>query len=245
MAQAFGSAAHPVDLGPFSRIVEVHWGPKYLALGIAVTVNVEIGQPLENFSIIGPDFVNPFTHHYSAALDTSDASIGSAYVGNSGHWSSIPTGEVVASGLPASSSISLGEWQWTAEDGAGIKQAFHQWHAGSAASGVPSVEAPGGAGTFNQGLDPSIDYKGQKFLAGAPNWTPFFSNVGQWGTGETDGSPVVPLIRDIENQPFSLTGLSVVYKEKTWRPIASLVSGVTEFGAGSLMVLMKKEDVTA
>lgn len=240
MAQAYGSVAHPVDLGPFSRIVEVHWGPKYLALGIDVTVHVEIGQPLENFSIIGPALVEPFAFHYSKAIDISAAAIGSAYVGNSGHWSSISTGEVVASGLPSSSSISLTDWAWVGEDGAGTKLAFHQWHAGSAATGVPEVEAPGG-GTFNQGLDPSIDYKGQQFLPGAPNWTPFFSNLGQWGTGATDGSPLIPAISGIENQPFSLAAFLATYKEKTWRPIASLVSGVTQFGAGSLLVLMKKD----
>lgn len=37
MAQSFGSAAHPVDLGPFSRIVEVHWSSvKYIAFPLLI-----------------------------------------------------------------------------------------------------------------------------------------------------------------------------------------------------------------
>ncbi|TPI13880.1 hypothetical protein [Mesorhizobium sp. B4-1-1] len=242
---AYGSKEHPANLGPFRRIINVHWGSKYLALGIDVVVNIQIGQPLENFSIIGPPIVFPDAFHYAKAIDRSAALVGSAYVGDSAHWSPISPDQVVASGLPSSNSIGLSDWAWVGEDGAGTKIPFHQWHAGGAAVGVPAVEAPGGAGTFNQDLAPSVDYRGQLFLEGAPNWTPFFTNAGQWGTGATDGGPFTPLISDIESEPFSLAGLSATYKDKTWRPLASLVSGVSGFAHGSLLVLLKKEDVTA
>lgn len=38
MAQAYGSAAHPVNLGPFSRIVEVHWASpvQYIAFPLLI-----------------------------------------------------------------------------------------------------------------------------------------------------------------------------------------------------------------
>jgi hypothetical protein len=37
MAQSYGSVAHPVDLGPFSRIVDVHWNSgKYIAFPLLI-----------------------------------------------------------------------------------------------------------------------------------------------------------------------------------------------------------------
>ncbi|MDX8513517.1 hypothetical protein [Mesorhizobium captivum] len=37
MAQSYGSVAHPVDLGPFSRIVEVHWNSaRYFAVPLGI-----------------------------------------------------------------------------------------------------------------------------------------------------------------------------------------------------------------
>jgi hypothetical protein len=129
------------------------------------------------------------------------------------------------------------------DDASGIKGPFHQWEASSGIDG-PYVEGP--SGVFNEGLDPSVALKGQKFLEGAPYWSPGFSNVGQWGTGESTGADLsVPTITDISSLPFSLADLSIVYKDKTWRPIASKVLNVVGYNEGSLMVLLKREDVTA
>lgn len=241
---AYGSVAHPVDLGPFSRIVEVHWSPAYLAVGIALTVTIEVGDPLPNLDTIGPALVEPFAFHYAKAIDFSAATIGTAYVGGSDHWTLIPHGDVAAVGLPDLSNIDLPAWQWTGEVGFGIQWPFHQWHSAAGIAG-PYIKAPNNAGNFNQGLDPSLDLKGQAFLTGAPNWTPFFSNAGQWGTGDTatDGFPA---ISDVSSEAFSLAGFSATYKEKTWRPIASLVTAPTGlYLPGSLFVLMKREEVTA
>ncbi|RWC25922.1 MAG: hypothetical protein EOS27_27100 [Mesorhizobium sp.] len=240
---AYGSKASPVAQDPFQQIVEVHWGPRYLAVRIDVNIGVEAGAPLDNSSIIGPALVEPFTFRYAASIDPAGApSLAAAHVGNSGHWSTVPSGDVEASGLPSLSSVDLGLWQWTVDDGAGIKGPFDQWVASAGIDG-PYIEGPGGI-TFDEGLEPSVALKGQKFLPGAPEWTPYFSNVGQWGTGETDGSPFVPLISEISSQAFSMDGLSVTYKGKTWRPIASKVSNAVGNSEGSLMVLLKREEVS-
>lgn len=245
MAQAYGSVAHPVDLGPFRRIVNVHWGSKYLVLGIGAVWTVQHVAGAPNFSVVGDPFVEPFTLHYASSIDPAAPEIVAAYAGTSGHWTSVPLGQVEASGLPSLSSVDLGAWQWTWPDAAGIKQPFNQWAPGGPATGIPEVQAPGGAGIFNQALDPSVILKGQMFLPGAPHWTLGFTDPGQWGTGATEGGPFSPAISEIQTQSFSLEGLTATYKEKTWRPVASLVSGVSTFTPGSLMVLMQKEDVTA
>lgn len=43
MAQAYGSREHPVNLGPFSRIVEVHWKNSKPALAFAFRLRLERG----------------------------------------------------------------------------------------------------------------------------------------------------------------------------------------------------------
>jgi len=248
-----GTAADPVRLDPFRRLVEVHWVSHWLALEIGITFDVGLGANGPN-ATTGPAFVEPFTLAFASSVEAHNAVVSSAFIGSSGHWNTVAHLEdVVADGLPTGEGpVGLGDWAWNYETAFGgpltnLQGPFFQWQDASAAGDPPDVISPGDGGPFDKGLDTSILYRGQPILPGAPYDVPFGpgSIPGHWGTGATvtDGAAEIDTIGTAS---FDLSGLTATYRGHSYTAIAThIATGGFPTQPGTLFVLMQRSDVTA
>lgn len=60
MAQAYGSREHPADLGPFSRIVGVHWKNSKPPLAFAFRLRLGAGFVADDHENVAPIYYSPF-----------------------------------------------------------------------------------------------------------------------------------------------------------------------------------------
>ncbi|RWB85906.1 MAG: hypothetical protein EOQ52_20355 [Mesorhizobium sp.] len=75
MAAAYGSVASPVNLGPFSRIVEVHWRRMDY---IAIQTTLQSSNPQGSSAACSPgtNFPDPNPGYYSGCIDKTEYQLG-------------------------------------------------------------------------------------------------------------------------------------------------------------------------
>jgi hypothetical protein len=249
---AYGSKERPVDLGPFSRIVEVHWTPTMIAAVFSMKVDSVASDDLGDTG--GPPFVEPFTL-YSAISSTysytgaSGAALADfrSYSGKS--WHNI-TGPTVSGAPSLPGPYTFDKWQWNAIDAFGTRAPFLQFGAGPQTTDL-EIPVPGHPSLkFNQALANNLILKAQGYAAGGPYQNPVIGQFQKWATADVTGTypAFVPVFQDAETAPLSAAGITLSYKGKTYEAIGAKVAPPPlATMPGEFWVLFKrhKETVTA
>ena len=249
---AYGSKERPVDLGPFSRIVEVHWTPMHIAGVVAIKVDNVPSDDLGGTG--GPPFVEPFTlysptsstYSYTGASGAALADFRS-YSGKA--WHNI-TGPTVSGSPSLPGPYSFEKWQWNGIDAFGTRAPLLQYGAGPQTTDL-DIPVPGHTSLkFNAALENNLILRAQGYAAGGPYDNPVIGQFQKWATADVTGTfpDFVPVFQDAETAALSAAGMTLTFKSKTYEPIgAKIVPPAIENAPGEFWVLFKrhKETVTA
>lgn len=227
MAEAYGTIDNPVPLDPFTWLTEVHWVSPFLLITYGIVL---IYTPQGETGIgPGPAFVEPFSEGFvlttTPAFSPSQPNIkrwdGSSFV-------NLSNDDVELSGAPSPpDALSFGAWHVNGIDSgvpggsSGPTIAFL-----SQSGSHPDVKLPD-ATTFFTALSADGEVKGQSFIS-EPQPAPIGGTVPLWATYD-------PEMVQQGTFTISVSGLSAVWKEKTYTPIATRTSSQT------LAILMKKQ----
>lgn len=249
---AYGSKDRPVDLGPFSRIVEVHWSPLLIAGVFSLKVDSVASDDLGDTG--GPIFVEPFTHYSTTSSTYSYTGVGGgaladfrSYSGKS--WSNI-SGPTVSGSPSLPGPYTFEKWQWNAIDAFGTRAPFLQYGAGPQTTDL-DVPVPGHSSLkFNAALANNVILRAQGFAPGGPYDNPVFGQFQKWATADVTGvyPAFVPVFQDAETASLSASGMTLAYKGKTYDPIGAKVAPPPlDTMPGEFWVLFKrhKETVTS
>ncbi|RWE03847.1 hypothetical protein [Mesorhizobium sp.] len=240
MAQAYGSVAHPVDLGPFSRITEVHWATTFIAGQVQLRLDVTTGG--ETAEGPGPAFIEPFS--FASVTEAAMSYVGGVPIAawqqwSGTSWSALPD-HLSSSGAPPPPDYSYPLWQWQGIDAFGCKAPFFSFAAG-ALGAVLKPTVPGRpAMHFTDAKANEIILKMQGFAAGGPYPSPFAGVGSMWRTADvlTDFSPV---IQDAETASFSAAGITTTFNGKPFDAVGTRVVEPSGGDArGELWILFKK-----
>lgn len=268
MAQAYGSAAHPVDLGPFSRIVEVHWAPeKYFALLWTPRGRSTFVDDTEGCS--PPDYGAPFTgyplppHPWSFTYlseveyylpDGEPQGIADMVVRRGNEWHGLAATPVVTGlpTLPPASSHGAWEQAWLMVGGTTISSpdtdgvTRHAEH-DLAASFRPDsgdntdIDVPNAPGFFQTGFTPAFGFSSPAFYSADP--------ICVTDGSSTSTSRMYHETPDwIDTVPVPLADIVVTYKDKTFRGMAARPFVTVHAGediALGLWILCEREGATA
>lgn len=224
---SYGSVARPVDLGPFSRIIEVHWATTFLRVGFSVSLDVTAqGEPATG---PGPAYVEPFSEGFcSVAEPTYGADPPDVSIWRGGDWVDLESDEVTIEGTPdLPSAYTFDDWEVQ-----GISSASP---GGLTAPILRFIEEEGTAPDINlpdadlyvTNLVPNGEVVAQNFISG-PQPAPFSGVAFMWATFD-------PTLVQKETFSLDVAGLTAVYRERIYEPIATRVSG------GALSVLLKRQ----
>ncbi|RWF44305.1 MAG: hypothetical protein EOS65_02705 [Mesorhizobium sp.] len=236
MAQAYGSVAHPVNLGPFRRIVNVHWsGLTHIAFQVHVKSSVTITNP-------GVEWAGEFYESITALEDAIDylgsselvyaSQPASTFEGWNGRaWGPL-TEDPTVDGFPdlSGSAATYSAWEYRGAKSIAIPPLFNdvpraEW---AAASGdgtgifVPDVDGP----EFKQGS--ANIHLNAEAITGSPRWV----GIGLPFPGPPDfifwAAPYSHSTTPIGSTGFAIDDFVVTYKGKAFRGIASAPVTVME-----------------
>lgn len=248
-----GSVDEPVRFAnPFQRIVEVGWGGKYLAFSIRINRDPEYGWAEES---CGAGDALPGGVHGIYLTDVDFISLNAngdfdeAYIGSGSGWDGLAPGDVSISGLPSlPSPQSFGSWEVAASahdndpetsDDLNTRKPFGRWQEVTGSN--LDVATPDG-GVFKSASSVDFELIGQTFTSGptcyeiSPGVGNFFMFAPQSAQGPLAGSET----------SYSLAGVSVTARGKTYSPIGILTIGQSAVGAtpvlpGKLWVLCERQ----
>lgn len=232
MALSFGSVARPVDLGPFSRIVEVHWtGLTHIAFKVNVKSSVTVINPGMHYDGSPVEEINGLVDAIDY-LGTSELVYGtpnsvSTFQGWNGHaWGPVADPEVT--GLPdiSGSATSWGAWEYRGSHSTAIPPAFAdvpraRWDDVSGDGtglnvpdvGGPEFKATGAASVHLEAQEFTGDPHFEGFEGFGPPWddtNTFFAAPYNHGAI----TPISPL-------GFDISGIVAVLDGKAFRAMAA------------------------
>jgi hypothetical protein len=262
---SYGSVARPVDLGPFSRIVEVHWGTVthvallWRPLGRSTTIfdtefcsPAEYQDPFYGHSLPPPP--HPWDNVYLSEVEYyaptgSPQGVAQTFVFRNKSWQG-PEETPVIVGLPAlSSPFTHDPWQYewhrigsptseTSTDGttSHVEQDF-------AASFIPASGADIDIPTpnslpFQTGFTPTFAFSARSYLSPDPVCIAGSSNNTMRFYDDT--------LNWIDTLPVPLGDIVVTYRDKTFRGMAArqIASADPPIDYGC-WILCAREDVTS
>lgn len=268
MAQAYGSAAHPVNLGPFSRIVEVGWGKEtHFALfwtprGRSTFVDttegcspVEYGAPFTGYpappSPVSFTWLEQVEYYLPAG---SPQGIADMAVRRGNQWHGLEATPIITGlpTLPAPAAHSIWTQAWLSVGGTSISSPDTDGvtrHAENdlAAAFVPGdgtntdIELPDGGGFFQTGLSPAFGFSSPAFVSSDPAC--YFDGSLTSTVRLYNGAPDW-----IDQVPVSIGDIEVTYRDKTFRGVGARRFETLHAGesiARGLWILCQREDVTA
>ncbi|TPN44860.1 hypothetical protein [Mesorhizobium sp. B1-1-7] len=229
MADGFGSKAKPVALDPFQQIVEVHWAGTFLLLTFGLKAD---STPRgERGTGPGPDIVTPFSEAFVTTATPAYASAApAAQIWTGSDWLQDTAAEVTASGAPSPPGAStFADWEVNGVTDGGNYAPFPRFIAGSGSP--PDVRLPD-AHSYITDLTVNGEMVAQNFIS-SPQPLPVGGDVPLWATFN-------PVPAQKATFALDMSGVSAVYKGRTYEPIATRVSGQMEFNTGTLDVLLKR-----
>lgn len=234
MAQAYGSRENPANLGPFSRIVEVHWSGTFLLVTLEFKVTATAHG--ERGTGPGPALVEPFSEAFTT-LATPEYAVTPPKVEevSGGSFTVIPPDQVSVSGIPdAPAPTSFDDWKVNGVESGGNHTPFIRWLAPT--GGHPDISLPSKNSWFTDLTAPG-ELAAQEFIS-SPQPLPVGGDVPLWATFN-------PTPAQQNTFGLDVHGLSATFNERSYAPIALRVVGQTETNTGLLQVLMKRQTVTS
>ncbi|RUW79624.1 hypothetical protein [Mesorhizobium sp. M2A.F.Ca.ET.067.02.1.1] len=239
MAQAYGSKDHPVNLGPFRRIVEVHWGPEthfaflWTPRGRSTMISApegcdppDYGAPFTGYPTLPPPGGSYIwlerTEYYLP--DGEPQGIADMVVRRNNQWHGLKDTPVIT-GLPTlPGPTTHGEWEqsWLPVGGTtvvtdtdGMTQ--HAEHDLAASfrpdSGTDTdIDVPNAPGFFQTGFTPTFGFSSPAFTSGPVCYTDgFFQTYLR----------LYAYPAWIDTVPVPVAGIEVTYKKHVFKGVAA------------------------
>lgn len=230
-----GTAENPVRLWPYSRIIEVGWGVRWLALSLTITKTASNfdGQTTTTEPSGGlPEFHNWFYTTDVPLSVTTDLFKRVNQPGGTYIWEDAGNDFSVSGLFFETQTETFDPYAWNHGAGGTGSQSPRIVHVPGTEQGDSPMNAPGSV-PFDRGLDTSAYLEGQAFT-GEPIFPVNLNPPNYPLAAEFD-----PAMVHIADYPFSVSGVTVTFKGKTYSAVRTTNS------ASSFVVLMEREQPTA
>lgn len=226
MAEAYGGGPNPpVQLDPFQNIVNVHWASPFLVVGYGLTLDLTAQG--ERGIGPGPPLVEPFSEGFvTEAVPSYGSDPPSVEIWTGGQWVDVEPDEITLSAapeLPGAYSFEAWEVQGITAP-IGLQAPIIRFIEESGTP--PDINLPD-AHLYITALIANGEVVAQDFIS-EPQPLPIGGDVPLWATYN-------PALVQKDTFSISVADLTATYKDRTYLPIATRVSG------GALAVLMQRQ----